>query len=145
MFGRIHSKLSHKVKIPRTNTSLFIDEIVLGCLVDKNVNWDDALKVCQYFIQTRRPNLYLRQLPIEIHTKFIEENITLIQSLLDFLIPDRIRSTTQKRFTERFFLKYDEPLIRVRLLDHQQQDYYKFTDISIPSPILSNWNCLQKM
>src|SRR5690606_19812951 len=73
-------------------------------LTNKNVNWEDVLKVCRYFIETPRPNLYLRQLPIEIHTKFIEENNALIQSLLDYLIPDHIRSIAQKRFAERFFL-----------------------------------------
>lgn len=101
-------------------------------LTDKNIHWNDVLKVCQYFIETPRPNLYLRQLPIEVHTKFIEENNALIQSLLDHLIPDHIRSIAQKRFAERFFLRYDEPLIRIRFLDSSQQQISKFTDISIP-------------
>lgn len=101
-------------------------------LTDSNIRWNDILKVCQYFIGNPRPNLYLRQLPIEIHTKFIEENNSLIQSLLDFLIPEHIRSVAQKRFAERFFLKYDEPLIRIRILDHSLQETFKFTDISIP-------------
>lgn len=116
------------------NIPLLKSWVVQNCLwlTDKNVNWNDVLKVCQYFIQTPRPDLYLRQLPIEIHTKFIEENITLIQSLLDFLIPDHIRSATQKRFAERFFLRFDEPLIRIRFLDNEQQHDYRFADISIP-------------
>lgn len=101
-------------------------------LTDKNINWNDVLKVCQYFIKTPRPHLYLRQLPIEIHTKFIEGNNALIQSLLDYLIPDHIRSVAQKRTAERFFLKYDEPLIRIRFLDNSQQLASKFADISIP-------------
>jgi hypothetical protein len=102
------------------------------CLTDKNVNWNDVLKVCQYFLKTPRPNLYLRQLPIEIHTKFIEENNALIQSLLDYLIPDHIRSVAQKRFAERYFLKCDEPLIRIRLLDTHLTNFGNFSDISIP-------------
>ncbi len=101
-------------------------------LTNSDIKWNDVLKVCQYFIKNPRPNLYLRQLPIEIHTKFIEENNALIQSLLDFLIPEHIRSAAQKRFAERFFLKYDEPLIRMRILDHSLQKTFKFTDISIP-------------
>ena len=101
-------------------------------LTNKNVNWNDVLKVCQYFIETPKPNLYLRQLPIEIHTKFIEENNALIQSLLDYLIPDHIRSVTQKRFAERYFLKYDEPLIRIRMLDIDLNRFGNFSDISIP-------------
>lgn len=101
-------------------------------LTNKNVNWNDVLKVCQYFLETPRPNLYQRQLPIEIHTKFIEGNNVLIQSLLDYLIPDHIRSVVQKRFAERYFLKYDEPLIRIRLLDTQPTNFGNFSDISIP-------------
>ncbi|MFZ6023543.1 MAG: Wadjet anti-phage system protein JetD domain-containing protein [Bacteroidota bacterium] len=101
-------------------------------LTNKNVNWNDVLKVCQYFLETPRPNLYLRQLPIEIHTKFIEGNNVLIQSLLDYLIPNHIRSVVQKRFAERYFLKYDEPLIRIRLLDTQPTNFGNFSDISIP-------------
>lgn len=101
-------------------------------LTNKNVNWNDVLKVCRYFSETPRPNLYLRQLPIEIHTKFIEENNALIQSLLDYLIPDHIRSVAQKRFAERYFLKYDEPLIRIRMLDIDLTHFGNFSDISIP-------------
>lgn len=101
-------------------------------LTDRNIKWNDVIKVCQYFIQNPRPDIYLRQLPIEIHTKFIEENNALIQSLLDFLIPDHIRSISQKRFVERYFLKYDEPLVRIRMLDTDLTCFGNFSDISIP-------------
>lgn len=101
-------------------------------LTESTINWTDVLKVCQYFISTPRPNLYIRQLPIEVHTKFIEENVALMQSLLDFLIPDHIRSADQKRFAERYFLKYDEPLIRIRFLDQTGLLEGRLKDISIP-------------
>ena len=93
--------------------------------------WDDIIKVCRYFISTPRPNLYLRQLPIPIHTKFIEENSALLQSLLNFLIPDHIRNNDQRRFAERYFLKHDEPLIRIRILDEKLSLHNNLTDISI--------------
>jgi len=93
-------------------------------------NWDDIIKVCQYFIGTPRPNLYLRQLPIPVHTKFIEEHSALLQSLLDFLIPDHIRNKEQKKFAERYFLNHDEPLIRIRILDEKLAVYNNIMDIS---------------
>ena len=108
-------------------------------LTSKEINWEDIIKVCQYFIRTPRPNLYVRQLPIEIHTKFIEDNATLLQSLLDFLIPDHIRSANQKRLAERYFLKYDEPLVRMRFLDRQQTDC-GHSDISIPLSDFEKFN-----
>lgn len=101
-------------------------------LTSDKINWEDILRVCHYFISTPRPALYLRQLPVQIHTKFIEDNAALIQSLLDFLIPDHIRDFSQKRFAERYFLKYDEPLIRLRFLDKQLCDSRGLSDISIP-------------
>src|SRR4051812_23127509 len=58
-------------------------------LIEHN-SWADTLKVCQYFIYNPKPNLYIRQLPIEIHTKYILENKAIIQSLLEYLIPDHI-------------------------------------------------------
>lgn len=100
-------------------------------LTDAKTNWDDILKVCRYFLDNPRPNLYLRQLPIAVHTKFIEENVTIIQSMLDFLIPHHIRNHHQKRFAERYFLKYDEPLIRIRVLDMGLVCFGNFSDISI--------------
>lgn len=101
-------------------------------LTNPNIQWAGILKVLYYFITTPRPNLYLRQLPIAVHTKFIEENTTLIQSLLDYLIPDHIRHPEQKKFSERFHLRYDEPLIRVRILDENIAQSSHFTDVSIP-------------
>jgi hypothetical protein len=101
-------------------------------LTDAQTNWDGILSVCLYFLENPRPNLYLRQLPVAIHTKFIEDNTAILQSILDFLIPDHIRNLQLKRFAERYFLKYDEPLIRIRLLDRHLSLFGSFLDISIP-------------
>jgi len=101
-------------------------------LTDTNINWADIFKVCLYFTDTPRPDLYVRQLPIAVHTKFIEDNDAVIQSLLDFLISDHIRNPGQKRFAERYYLRYDEPVIRMRILDTQLTCFGNFTDISIP-------------
>jgi hypothetical protein len=100
-------------------------------LCTPNIEWKDILKVCFYFIETPRPNLYIRQLPVQIHTKFIEENSSVLQSLLDNLIPDHIRNIEQNKFAERYFLKHDEPLIRIRILDDILAVYKNITDLSI--------------
>jgi hypothetical protein len=83
----------------------------------KNTNqWDDLIKVCHYFLASPRPNLYIRELPITIHTKFIEDNQALLKELLDALIPDYINNG-ETLFEKRFNLKYNEPLIRLLILD----------------------------
>ena len=48
--------------------------------------WGDLLKVITYFTENPRPNLYIRELPIEVHTKFIERNKSIIRELLDVVI-----------------------------------------------------------
>jgi hypothetical protein len=101
-------------------------------LTKNDIDWEGIIKVCLFFLSVPRPELFIRQLPIEVHTKFIEENAALLQSLLDFLIPGDIRDNRQKRFAERYFLKYDEPLIRIRILDDALNTPIDLIDFSIP-------------
>jgi len=89
-------------------------------LTDLSISWTDVLQVCLYFIQNPRPDLYIRQLPIEVHTKFIEQNAALLFSPLDFLIPTDIRNPKESR-VGWYYLCYDEPLIRMRVLDRTLQ------------------------
>lgn len=100
--------------------------------------WDDLLKVCQYFQQYPKPNLYIRELPIQVHTKFIEKNKGIIRSLLEAILPAEhlvlVENEKDHVFEKRFSLKYHEPLIRLRILDPVLKNKYNFlaNDISIP-------------
>lgn len=79
--------------------------------------WDDLLTVCAYFVAHPRPNLYLRELPVPVHTKFVEDNQAILRHLLDELLPPTAIHATESQFERRFGLRYDEPQIRLRLLD----------------------------
>jgi hypothetical protein len=92
--------------------------------------WFDTLKVCKYFLTTPKPDLYIRQLPIDIHTKYIWDNKVIVQSLLEFLIPEHINKDEQK-FELRFNLKYSGHLIRIRFLDKTLSPLDNATDISL--------------
>ncbi len=98
-------------------------------LVEHNT-WADTLKVCQLFLETPLPNMYIRQLPIDIHTKYILENKSIIQPLLDFLIPEYL-NRDETKFELRYNLKYSEPLIRIRFLDTFLSPINNATDISL--------------
>ncbi len=102
--------------------------------------WDDLLKVCTYFLSNPKPALYIRELPLEIHTKFVEDNKSVLKQLLDFLIPDYINAD-ESDFEKRFNLHYDEPLIRVKILDRDMANrcFSGITDLSIPQ---SEFNAL---
>ncbi len=125
----------------KTNTSNILDS--LPQLADwvyhripsviKNANkWEDIIKVCQYFLTNPRPHLYIRELPINLHTKFIEENQGVLRELLDHLIPDYINKE-ETIFERRFNLKYNEPLVRMLLLDPDiaELNFSGISDLSI--------------
>jgi hypothetical protein len=96
--------------------------------------WPGLIEVCQYFLAHPRPNLYARQLPLTVHTKFIEEHQGILRRLLDGLLPAEAISAPERSFERRFGLRYDEPLLRVRLLDPQLQERLglPISDLSVP-------------
>ena len=96
-------------------------------------DWESLLKVCNYFKAVPQPHLYIRELPIRVHTKFIENNKGIIRELLEIIIAEHIK-LDEKQFESRFNLKYDETLVRFRILDEaiSQQLFGGIDDISIP-------------
>lgn len=94
--------------------------------------WPDLIKVCLWFVKSYVPDkFYLRELPISIHTKFIEENKGCLNVLLDELVPE-IRVNPENTFEKRFGLKYDQPLVRFRVLDSIFWNVSWYDDISVP-------------
>lgn len=102
--------------------------------------WNDILKVCDYFKSNPKPDLYIRELPISVHTKFLETNATVIKELLDIIIEPFVVKD-KNRFEKRFNLKFSEPLIRFKILDSNVSETYfsGINDISIP---VSHFNSL---
>lgn len=84
------------------------------------------------FFEHPCPALYIRELPVEVHTKFIEEHKAILRQLLDILIPEHI-NTEENLFEKRFNLKHDEPLIRILILDSEIAQHYfsGITDMSM--------------
>jgi len=102
-------------------------------LVANMEHWQDILKVVSYFKPNPKPDLYIRELPITVHTKFIEQNKSLLRELLDIILAQSLNANELTHFETRFHLKYSEPLVRFRLLDSQiaQQYFSGLEDISI--------------
>jgi len=83
-------------------------------------SWQQLLNVCDYFKQTPKPNLYIRELKVKVHTKFIENHKGVLLDLLNIVLPtENINQefVTAKEFEKRFGLKYNQSQIRVRVLD----------------------------
>ncbi|WP_336952973.1 Wadjet anti-phage system protein JetD domain-containing protein [Acinetobacter sp. AS167] len=102
-------------------------------VIDNATNWDSLLKVCQYFQTTPQPNLYIRELPILVHTKFIEQNKGVLRALLLEIIPEYC-DPKQTNFENCFNLKAHESQVRFRILDSQLSSQYLLgiTDLAIP-------------
>jgi hypothetical protein len=115
-------------QIPQLNEWIFINPV---SVIENDKKWEDLLKVCTYFLSNPKPDLYIRQLPIDLHTKFIEQNEALVKSLLDHLIPEYIKDTAEKQLTKRYHLRFDEPAIRIRILD-KSLTIANLSDVGLP-------------
>jgi hypothetical protein len=102
-------------------------------VIDYLEEWDDIIKVCKYFLENPRPDIYIREIPLDISTKFIEKNTAIIKPLLDILIEEHVNKD-ENEFIKRFNLKDAESLIRFRILDFKiAQDLFSgVDDLSIP-------------
>jgi hypothetical protein len=77
----------------------------------------------------------MRQLPVPVDTKFIEENAGILRALLDVVVGDAV-DPTGATFAERFNLLVDPPQVRFRFLDDalREATAWPVLDCSIPAP-----------
>ncbi len=103
-------------------------------IIDYHGHWSELLAVCTYFVEHPRPHCYIRELPIHVHTKFVEQHEGILRELLDILLPPEAVLSDIKTFTRRFGLCEDEPFVRVRFLDNQLSKYYglPLADLGMP-------------
>lgn len=100
--------------------------------------WSALLHLVDYF-QSRHEmdRYYIRELPVSVPTKFVENHKKILHSLLDAVLPTRqVRSDfhSTKEFEQRYGLRYRQPMLRLRLLDQAlaQQHFSGLDDFRIP-------------
>ncbi len=96
--------------------------------------WADILKVCRYFQANPTPRLYARQLPIGVHTKFIDKNHAILRDLLDVLLGEKVAGESDS-FEGRFHLLEAESTLRFRFLDYHLQAASGFTLADVSAPL----------
>jgi hypothetical protein len=100
-------------------------------IISNDKKWSDLLKVCEWFVNHFEPQkYYIRELPISVHTKFIEDNKSVLCKMLDHLIPDKINHE-ENEFEKRYHLRYSQPLVRFRWLTLNSDEAF-FEDVSVP-------------
>jgi len=96
------------------------------------------LATLAFFQAHPRPDRYLRELDIPgVDTKFVEQHQGLLRDLLDRVLPaaaidESVNGLTGSGFERRYGLRYDQPLIRFRLLDPALARPWGLTDLSVP-------------
>lgn len=82
---------------------------------------DGLLEVVGYLESNPRPNVYARELPLSVDTKFVERNQRILREWLDLVLPPQTIRADETHFGRRYGLRYAEPLIHVRFLDSEPQ------------------------
>ncbi|MEJ7590740.1 MAG: Wadjet anti-phage system protein JetD domain-containing protein [Planctomycetaceae bacterium] len=95
---------------------------------------DGLLDVVAYFRQHPRPNVFAREIPLTVDTKFIEQNSGILEQWLDRVLPPETIRADERHFERRFGLRYAEPLLLLRFLDPALQ-----RSVGSPWPECSVW------
>lgn len=93
-------------------------------IVEFDGKWWDILKVVEYFLQNKKSNLFLRELSIRVHSKFIENNKKVINDILDFLYKNLELELAWNTFEEKFSINKKPDFVRLRFLDKNLQQKY---------------------
>ncbi len=97
--------------------------------------WEDLVKVILFYQDNPRPNLYPRELPIEVHSKFVETHKGIIEQLLEELSIKEKMDWDRKTSFERLALKRPPSWIRMRFLDPEltKQLGFPFQEVALPT------------
>jgi hypothetical protein len=104
-------------------------------IIEQHGSWPELLRVCEYFCANPRPNMYIRELPIAVHTKFIEQHKPILIRLLDTLLFVAASDIGEKSFERRYGLRDDAPLVRIRVLDDSLRARLGLPLMDVAAPI----------
>jgi hypothetical protein len=91
--------------------------------------WRDLCNVVAFFRANPRPGVYVRELPVSVHTKFIETNSKIIEHLLRVVAPHAI--TVAETFEEGLGLKAAASQVECRLLDLAMRPDWPFRQLTV--------------
>lgn len=101
--------------------------------------WQGLLDVCIYLQGHPRPDCYLRELPVVVDTKFVENHKGILSELLPIASPLATGSDNSS-FEVQFGFRPKQPLIRMRFLDRQMANRLGFMvdDFATPLSVFCN-------
>ena len=93
---------------------------------------EGLLQVTRFFLDHPWPDCYVRQIPVEVDTKFVERHQTILREWLDELLPGSAVQADETKFSLRFGLRDGQPYTTLRTLDPNLQ-----TELGLPFDELS--------
>ncbi len=103
---------------------------------------EDLIKVCIYLCNNKPPhNLYLRELPIKVHSKYIEDNTAALRKILDVLLPTDWINKTETDFSTRYYIKKPNIYAQIRILDETLKHIIGYDELALTldDSALLNW------
>jgi len=107
--------------------------------------WPKILQVCEYFTHNSQPSCYIRRLDIKgVDSKFIEQHKGILNELLTEILMEadydkNVTGLNNHGFERRYGLLYDQPLIRLRILD-TDLTIQGLTDLTLTVDEFKNFN-----
>lgn len=86
-------------------------------VIDVATELEGILHVVGFLREHPRPNVFARELPVPVDTKFVERHERLLREWLDAVLPPHVVRADEEHFERRYGLRYAEPHVHVRLLD----------------------------
>jgi len=101
---------------------------------------EKLISVAQYFMKNPWPDCFLRQIPLQIDTKFIKSHSAVLQQWLNRLLPTSAYDDSEKKFSRRYGLRDGQPHQALRLLDQQFQQELglPFDELSLPLKVIAS-------
>jgi hypothetical protein len=101
-------------------------------LLDNADVWKDLMKVCLFFVvEQQTDHYYIRELPVEVHSKFIEDNSKVLKILLDQLLPEERIRKQENNFAARYYLKKPGVYTQIRVLDESLKSILGYDECAI--------------
>jgi len=101
-------------------------------LLSQSDNIHGLIKVCCYFKSNKPPhNLYLRELPIKVDSKFIETNSAALKKLLDIILPQEWLDPKATDFLDRYYIKRPTIYTQIRILDDDFKPVVGFDELAL--------------
>jgi hypothetical protein len=106
----------------------------ISTLANSGEALDGLVQVTEFFLEHPWPDCYARQIPVTVHTKFVEQHQAILRQWLDQLLPGSAIQSDETKFALRFGLRDGQPYTTVRTLDSalQRQIGFPFDELSLP-------------